>query len=293
MMSRRSILLGGAALLATTSCRVEETTGVTEVEVPAADGVALVALFAAGSEIHLGGEKRLPFAVADPDGTLRSTVPDHVVFTVDLDGETVLAPSGVRARRDGIERPYYPVWFTPERAGLHRVVAEVDGAQAEAFVSVGFNRSSDLRVGRPLPPVFTPTFDRQRGVDPICTRVPTCPLHGITVRDALRDERPVAVLVASPGSCDISYCPPALDLLLLAVGAHPRMRFVHAEVYLDPAEGVDSVLGGTTDIVAAYGLDHEPALFVADAAGVLQHRLDHIFDASELTEVLDAVDGQT
>lgn len=53
------------------------------------------------------------------------------------------------------------------------------------------------------------------------------------------------------------------------------------------------MLGGTTDIVAAYGLDHEPALFVADAAGVLQYRLDRIFDASELVEVLDAVDGRT
>ena len=212
------------------------------------------------------------------------------MFRADNGGRPALDPTVVPARADGLERPYYAVPFTPDRVGLYRFEAEVDGAVAEASVNVGPTRSSDLRTGRPLPPVFTPTFDNPRGVDPVCTRVPSCPLHDISVRDGLRQSRPLAVLVAAPGACDISYCPPALELLLEATEHHPRIHFLHAEVYVDPEAESSPMETGTTDIVQAYGLDHEPALFVADAAGLLRHRLDHIFDRTELEEVLSDVD---
>lgn len=289
-LSRRSLLLGGVALVALGSCSAEEPTDIADLEVPAEDGVALVALFAAGSELHLGGEKRLPFALAEADGTLQGEVPDQLVFRADSGGRRALGPTVVPARADGLERPYYAVPFTPERVGLYRFETEVDGAVAEASVNVGPTRSSELRTGRPLPPVFTSTFDNPRGVDPLCTRVPSCPLHDISVRDGLRQSRPLAVLVAAPGACDISYCPPVLELLLEATERHPRIHFLHAEVYVDPQAETNALETGTTDIVQTYGLDHEPALFVADAAGLLRHRLDHIFDRTELEEVLSDVD---
>lgn len=289
ILSRRFVLMGGAALVATASCTVQEPTDGTALEVPADDGVALVALFAADGEIAVGREHRLPFALADPDGTLRVDVPDQLEFRAVAGGRPVQAPTVVRARRDGIERPYYPVAFAPVRTGLHRIVTDVNGATAEASVGVRLSSSSDLRIGRPLPPVFTPTFDNHRAVDPLCTRVPICPLHAVTVRDALRERRPVAVLVAAPGGCEISYCPPALELLIAAAGRHPGTQFLHAEVYENGDDESDP-LRARTEIVRAYGLDFEPALFITDAQGSLQHRLDHIFDRSELEEALDDVE---
>ena len=98
----------------------------------------------------------------------------------------------------------------------------------------------------------------------------------------------MAVLVASPGTCAVTYCPPVLDLLLEAREDHPMVQFVHAEVYVDASES--SGFARTTEAVQAFGLDFEPALFVADRTGAIRRRLDHIFDRSELDEALTTVD---
>ena len=246
--------------------------------------VALAALFDSSGEVRTGGIRRLPFAFADERGLLLSDVPDSVEVTVYRDDELVLSPTAFAVRRERIDRPYVPVLVDPADPGLHRIVADLDGEEAEATFLVSPESNNAVVPGRPLPPVDTPTPERTLGVSPICTRTPTCSLHDITVRDALGDGRPLALLVASPGTCEVSFCPPALDLLLEAVDQHSSIRFLHAEVYEDASD--TSGFARTTDAVQELGLDFEPALFLVEADGRIRSRLDHVYDWSELGETL-------
>ena len=137
------------------------------------------------------------------------------------------------------------------------------------------------RVGAPLPPFDTPTVDDGRGVNPICTRDPACPLHDITLTQALREGKPVAYLIGTPAYCQTAVCGPVLDLLLKEQPNRPGMVMLHAEVYTD--DTIETVAPAVT----AYHLNFEPALFVADARGTIVARLDSIYDTKELTAALD------
>ena len=137
--------------------------------------------------------------------------------------------------------------------------------------------------------VHTPTTDNPMAVRPLCSRVPACPFHEISLADALDGSQPVVLLVAAPGYCESTLCPPALDLLVDAAPGSPEVTFVHAEVYVDP-ESVDRLLlADRTDAVHAYGLAFEPSLFLASSTGLVVDRLDNVFDADELTEALAAL----
>jgi hypothetical protein len=287
-IGRRDLLLGvaSAGLLAACARPARSNDGLAP---PTDGGLALVALFAASeSAVHTGSVQRLPFAFANARGLLVEDLPPVVRVRVEHGHDVVLGPTDVAVRSEGLSRPYIPVEVRPRVPGVHRVVAEVDGAEAEAAMQVTPPTDTRLIPGRGLPAVVTPTVQDHRGVSPICTKTPTCPLHDITVRAALAEQRPLAVLVASPGTCDVSFCPPALELLLDAREGHDAVRFVHAEVYLDATD--TSGFARTTDVVQAFGLDFEPALFLTDRRGIIQQRLDHVYDRSELDEALRRLD---
>ena len=89
------------------------------------------------------------------------------------------------------------------------------------------------QVGDPLPPFDTPTVDDGRGVNPICTREPACPLHDRTQSSALEAGQPLAYLIGTPAYCKTAVCGPVLDLLLDEQDSRPDLAMVHAEVYTD------------------------------------------------------------
>jgi hypothetical protein len=133
-----------------------------------------------------------------------------------------------------------------------------------------------------MPPFDTPTFADARGVNPICTRQPeACPLHEVTLREALAARRPVAYLIGTPAHCSTGTCTPALEALItLSERYADQMTFIHAEVYAD----ADATT--LAPAVEAARMNYEPALFVVDAAGIIVARLDAVFDGVELDAVL-------
>ena len=118
-------------------------------------------------------------------------------------------------------------------------------------------------------------------MNPICTRDPACPLHKVSLTDALAKGKPVAYLIGTPAYCKTAVCGPVLDLLLAEQPKRPDFTMVHAEVY------TDDTLEAIAPAVTAYHLNFEPALFVANDQGVLVARLDSIYDTRELTAALD------
>jgi hypothetical protein len=109
-----------------------------------------------------------------------------------------------------------------------------------------------------------------------------CPLHDVTVAEALGTGRPLALLVATPAFCQFAICGPVLDVLLGVTDAHPGITFLHAEVYADPAKGLDTY----APVVAPLGLHFEPCLVLVGSDGTVAGRVDTIYDRAELDERL-------
>lgn len=286
-LSRRSFLATAAGFaLAACSRSGEQSTQVSATSTTTSGKYTLVSLFdGPGGEVAQGIPQRLPFAIGDRNGVLLTDDLGDASFVITLEGVPVTTPQSVAARSKGVAQPYYPFRFTPRRSSLYESTASVAGEQAGAAFLVS-PTLPPARPGQLLPGVDTPTTRDHRGVEPICTRRPRCPFHTVSLADALGEQRPLALLIASPENCDSSLCPPALDLLVEAAPRFPTVRFLHAEVYSD-ADRIDDLADATpTDLVRTLALRFEPSLMLARPGGRLTERLDHLFDASELDEAL-------
>jgi hypothetical protein len=206
------------------------------------------------------GPIRMPISLASGGGLLTT-------------GGAIATPPELSARimRTAINEP-----------GFYRLILAGGPSDGAAFQVFARNEVAVPGIGDALPPFDTPTFDNSRDVSPLCTRQPEpCPMHEVTLRDALALGKPIAYLVGTPAHCSTGTCAPALDALIAArerIG--DAFTFIHAEVYSDA--------NATTiaPAVNAVSMNFEPALFVTDASGVITARLDAVFDAVELQSVV-------
>lgn len=133
--------------------------------------------------------------------------------------------------------------------------------------------------------VKTPTFQDPQGVKNVCTRDPVCPMHDVTLEQALGAGRPVVFTIASPKLCASRVCGPVVDEVVnVRDEFKDRASFIHAEPYLtdDPNEG----LSPTAD---AWHLESEPWTFVIDRTAVVSARFEGPVVASEVKEALQRV----
>lgn len=286
LLTRRQLLIGGSAaagavlLGACGDDPTARTTGTTPTTAPAASGLALAQFFG-GPMFVAGHEARLPFGVADQDGLLPTNdTPDRLTVQIlGPDGATVGTAVEVNRHADGLPRAYFPLRVTVDAPGIYTARTEIDGTATEMSFQV--DAAEDVKVIQPgarMPALETPTTADGRGVNPVCTREPACPLHDVTVAEALGDGAPIALLVATPAFCQIAICGPVLDVLLDETPDRPDVRFLHAEVYADPAQDLETY----APVVAPLGLHFEPCLVLVGADGVVADRVDIIYDRAEL-----------
>lgn len=249
--------------------------------VPAPEGFGIVQRFP-NTNLFTPGEVRLPVSITDGQNVL-ATGPDLLTGWVEtFDGERVAEVSAPR-RDDGITLAYWEVRVTLGEAVIHTLRFEGDDGYGATFELWD---PSDVRtplLGASLPPFDTPTVDDHRGVEPYCTLQPgPCPLHEVTLAEALQRGTPVAFVVGTPAHCQTGTCAPGLEFLVAEHGRlGDRVTMVHADVYADDAATV------TAPVVEEFGLDYEPVVYLADATGTIVDRLDGVWDASELRERLD------
>lgn len=227
------------------------------------------------------GSVRLPISLGR-NGQALTDGPDELVGRiVDEQGSVVVDDLRAAKRNEGLPHAYWSFVADIGATGIYTLLVDGAAAQGAAFqVNEPASVAIPL-VGEPLPPFDTPTTADGRGVEPICTREPACPLHEHTLTEALDSGTPVAYLVGTPAYCQTGVCGPILDLLLeLRDELGDQVAFVHAEVY------TDDTLEEVAPAVLAYNLDFEPLLFVTDSAGVLIERLDAVFDKSEMRDAL-------
>ena len=238
----------------------------------------------------VAGPIRMPISLASGGGLLTTggviaTPPKLSARIMRIDGERdeLVVEDLVAPRHDAdLVTPYWLFRTAINEPGFYRLILAGGPSDGAAFQVFARNEVAVPGIGDALPPFDTPTFDNARDVSPLCTRQPEpCPLHEVTLRDALALGKPIAYLVGTPAHCSTGTCAPALDALISArerVG--DAFTFIHAEVYSDT--------NATTiaPAVNAVSMNFEPALFITDASGVITARLDAVFDAVELQSVI-------
>jgi hypothetical protein len=247
------------------------------------DGIQIVQRF---PQILVPGDVRIPVSLA-LDGGLLSTDGDIALPALlsgrieRLDGADFVpyAASLTAERHDeNLATPYWPFRLSIDEPGVYQLV--LDGGPSEgAAVQVNPRDSIGVpKVGDTIPALDTPTVADPRGVDPLCTRTPEpCPLHGVSLREALALQRPIVYLIGTPAHCSTGTCTPALDAMLaLSDEFGDAATFIHAEVYADRAATTPA------PAITEFAMTYEPALFVTDANGTVVDRLDAVFDAREL-----------
>ncbi len=294
-LTRRAVLAGGLALAVAAGCGGDDDAVTVDEDGGGGEGTtrSLVAFFDGSSSLVPGRPQRAPFGIGDDRGALVTDVPDELLFTLrDRDGRAIGDPLPTSSHARGLPRAYFPVAVTVPGAGIYGVTTQIAGETIEAAFAVG--RPEDVRIpgpGDPMPVVDTPTTADPRGVDPICTNEPPCPLHEVNLREAVAGKRPAALLVSTPAFCQTAICGPVLDFLLAERDAFgDRIELIHAEVYRDAGEAEEKGASATTaPVVEALHLTFEPCLLTIRSDGTVDRRLDVIFDTAELREALTAL----
>jgi hypothetical protein len=230
------------------------------------------------------------FGLADQDGVIADTAPAPTLdFAVSFNGQQVGAPITSASHQEGLPKPYFPLEFTPSAAGIYTVSTTVNGTPVQAPIQIPAS-TAVVGPGQKMIPVDTPTASDQRGVELLCTRSPQCPLHDVTLTQALAGGTPVAFIVATPQFCQTAICGPVLDVLLSQVDQFPQVKMLHSEVY--PSEAAAQPPNQQlTEAVKAYKLSFEPVVYLAKADGTITKRLDTVFDAVELHDALGLLTG--
>ncbi len=288
-ISRRDLLAGAGALLVVAGCGDDSspasgssagTTGGTEPD-PGTTGFTIAQRYP--SNTFVPGAVRLPISLASK-GSLLATGPavldGRVLDSNDQQIATVSAP----IHATDLVIPYWAVNVQIDQPGIFTLRLAGDDGFGAAFMVTDPAAVTVPYIGSLLPPFDTPTVDDHRGVEPYCTLTPNpCPLHDITLTQAMTSGKPVAYMIGTPAHCQTGTCAPGLEFL---IKAHDRLgdaiAMVHADVYADDAATT------VAPAVDALGLDYEPVLYLCGIDGIVKDRIDVVWDQSELDERLDA-----
>ena len=288
MISRRQFVTGtlatfglGGSLSLITACAGSSTTTDSEL-------FEIVQRF---PQVLVPGSVRIPISLANQAGILGSSsgveLPTELRATlVNSDTGEVIATDALAIKHDtNIDPPYWPFRIDIAATGIYTLIIEGGTPDGAGVQIMDPSTVSIPLIGSTLPGFDTPTVSNTRGIDPLCTRNPEpCPLHDITLNEALALGKPIAYLVGTPAHCQTGTCAPALDALLsLREQVGDKITMLHAEIYTDDTATV------VAPAVQALNMTYEPALFITDANGTVVERFDAIFDEVEITEAFAAL----
>jgi len=167
-------------------------------------------------------------------------------------------------------------------AGNWMVAATVEaGGRAVGQGAVPAAAKVPAAVGTKAKALATPVARSAAGRKKICTREPACPLHEISLDDALAAGRPTVVNFGTPLLCTSQMCGPVVDETMVAadkLGA--KASFIHIEIY--PSRDATKPVKALTD----YGFSTEPWLLVVDRDRVIRARFEGPVTAGQIEDAL-------
>jgi hypothetical protein len=285
LMSRRQLIVGAGALAFVAACGDDSSSGSSATTEPDPGTTGFTIAQRYPSDTFVPGAVRLPISLASQGSLLAADdgVPDVVNGRVlDAADQQILSVSAPIHSKD-LVIPYWAINVQIDKPGIYTLRLDGDDGFGAAFQITDPKLVTVPYAGSQLQPFDTPTVDDHRGVEPYCSLTPApCPLHTMTLTQALASGKPVAYMIGTPAHCQTGTCAPALEFL---VKSHERLgdavAMVHADVYADDAATT------IAPAVEALGLEYEPVLYLVEA-NVVADRIDVIWDQSELDERLDA-----
>jgi hypothetical protein len=158
---------------------------------------------------------------------------------------------------------------------------EVDGGRAVGRGGVPVAAEVPAAVGTRAKALATPVASSPAGRKKICTREPACPLHEISLDDALAAGRPTVVNFGTPLLCTSQICGPVVDeQMVVADKLGAKASFVHVEIY--PTRNTAKPVRALTE----YGFTTEPWLLVVDRDGMIQARYEGPVTATQIEDAL-------
>jgi hypothetical protein len=304
-VSRRELLrlagagggaLGLAALLA--ACGGDKSGGTASAAAPAG---SLKQLAADATQVSLlGAQSQLPvgktlytFGLATADNRLVTGGSPQVWVARD-DTSRAAGPFPSRwfelkayqqTRDTGPRSPltgFYGAEVELSEAGNWMVAAALDaGGRMVGQGAVSVSAEVPAAVGTKAKPLKTPVATSAAGRKKICTREPPCPLHAISLDDALAAGRPTVLNFGTPLLCSSQMCGPVVDEQMVAAEKlGDKASFIHVEIY--PSRDVNKPVKQFLD----YGFTTEPWLLVIDRGGVIRARFEGPVTAGQIEDAL-------
>jgi hypothetical protein len=277
-LSRRSFLAATGGLLVAAACGSGGTARTNAVRSNGANALGLsIEPYASSTP------QRIAFALADDKGGFIAGPP--ATIAVKPPGGAIGPPVPAALHAEGLPkgRGVYVVEL-PLTAGIWAGIVRVPGRVDTRLTWQATATPTVVVPGAKAPVGPSPTTTATMGVDPLCTRVPACPLHTVSLDQALGTGRPVAVMFATPARCQSRYCGPVLDQLLDVANAYrDRVQLLHVEIYKD---STSNALVPTTE---QWNLPGEPWLFGIDRTGTVVGRLDGAMGTDEVRALLDRI----
>jgi hypothetical protein len=180
-------------------------------------------------------------------------------------------------------RGFYGAEVEFPEAGNWMVAAttEVDGGRAVGSGGVPVAAEVPAAVGSKAKALSTPVAATAAGRKKICTREPACPLHEVSLDDALKEGRPTVVNFGTPLLCTSRICGPVVDeQMVVADKLGDRASFVHVEIY--PSRDTSKPVPALTE----YGFTTEPWMLVVDRDGVIRARYEGPVTAAQIEDAL-------
>jgi hypothetical protein len=239
------------------------------------------------------GKQMLTFIVAENSGALITGAPAQVYLAVDP-GAHAEGPfdatwqdfTGYAATNDtSPESPLTGVYYgeidvpsDPPATVWTILVKTTKGG--EDVGGVTHLQATPTRVVAPLGSkavsVKTPVATTLKQAAEICTRTPPCPLHTISLDDALRNGKPTVVCFATPLLCESMLCGPVVDeVILVAQQQRSKVNVIHVEEFL-PGKDLQpppATLANLSPAFKAWGFQDEPWVIVIDPRGTIRGRL--------------------
>jgi hypothetical protein len=158
---------------------------------------------------------------------------------------------------------------------------EVDGGRAAGRGAVPVAAEVPAAVGDKAKALKTPVATSPAGRKKICTRDPACPLHAISLDDALAAGRPTVVNFGTPALCTSQICGPVVDeQMVVADKLGGKASFIHVEIY--SSRNAAKPVPALTE----YGFTTEPWLLVVDRDGVIRDRHEGPVTAGQIEQAL-------
>ena len=196
---------------------------------------------------------------------------------------TAYDKTGDRSPRSELKGFYVAEVDLPDPGNwLGVAMVEVASQRAAGQGAIPVKAQVPAQVGTKARSGPSPVATSPREIAKICTREPVCPMHYISLDQALRSGRPTVVSFSTPLLCTSRMCGPVLDEHLVVFGklGKARANFIHVEIY--PQRDTNK----PAPLYVDWGFTAEPDSVVIDRGGIIRSRREGALAASEIETAL-------